>query len=61
MPDVGFYTVKLRAKLTSYPSITAATVEFSVTLTNPCLTTSLALPTTLVNKTITAFSGLTTT
>ena len=61
MADIGVYTPRLRAKLTNYPSVTASNVAFSATLINPCLTTSLALPTTLMNETITAFSGLTTT
>ena len=57
MANIGFYTPKLRAKLTNYPSVIAASVEFSATLINPCLTTTLALPTTLKDKTITSFSG----
>ena len=61
MADINTYTATLRAKLTNYSGVTAAIVAFSVTLINPCLTTTLSLPTTLVNKTITSFSGLTTT
>ena len=57
MADINTYTATLRAKLTNYSGVTAAIVAFSVTLINPCLTTTLSLPTTLVNKTITSFSG----
>ena len=58
MAEVGLYTpTTLKAKLTNYSGVSAATVEFSITLINPCLTTTLALPTTLIAKTITSFSG----
>ena len=57
MADILGYTAKLRAKLTNYSGVAAATVAFSVTLINPCLTTNLALPTTLIAKTIILLSG----
>jgi hypothetical protein len=55
--DVNSYTANLQAKLTNYSGVSAAIVAFSVTLINPCLTTTLALPTTLLNKTITSYNG----
>jgi hypothetical protein len=61
MTKIGFYKANLRAKLSNYLLVTEAIVEFSVTLINPCLTTSLALPINLQPETITAFSGLITT
>jgi hypothetical protein len=57
MAHINIYTATLRAKLTNYSEVEAAEVAFSVTLINPCLTTTLALPTTLVNKTIVLYSG----
>ena len=59
MADINTYTATLRAKLTNYSGVTAAIVAFSVTLINPCLTTTLALPTTFIAKTITSLSGIT--
>ena len=61
MTDIGTYTATLKAKLTNYAGVTPAQVSFSVTLVNPCLTTTLALPTTLVATSITSLSGLTST
>ena len=57
--DANMYTPTLQAKLTNYSGVSATTVAFSVTLINPCLTTTLALPTTLIAKTITSLSGIT--
>ena len=58
MTEIGTYTATLKAKLTNYTGVTPAQVSFSVTLVNPCLTTTLALPTVLVATSITSFSGL---
>ena len=57
MTDIGTYTATLKAKLTNYAGVTPAQVAFSVTLINPCLTTTLALPTVLVATSITSLSG----
>lgn len=57
MADKNAYTATLKAKLTNYPDITAATVEFSVTLVDPCLTSTLALLTILNPTTITSCIG----
>ena len=48
MTDKGTHTATLQAKLTNYAGVAPKQVAFSVTLVNPCLTTTLALPTTLV-------------
>ncbi len=48
MANKGTYTATLKAKLTNYSGITPATIAFSVTLVDPCLTTTLVLPTNLV-------------
>ena len=61
MTDIGTYTATLKAKLTNYTEVTPKTITFSVTLADPCLTTILALPTTLVATSITSLSGLTST
>ena len=61
MTDIGTYTATLKAKLTNYAGVTPAQVSFSVTLVNPCLTTTLALPTIFVATSIISFSGLTVT
>ena len=57
MANIGAHTATLQAKLTNYPGVAAAQVSFSTTLVDPCLTTILALPTTLVIQTITSLSG----
>jgi hypothetical protein len=57
MAQINSYTATLQAKLTSYSGVSAAKVTFSVTLTNPCLTTTLAMPANLINMTITSYSG----
>jgi hypothetical protein len=44
--------VTLSAKLISYSAVTAATKTFTATLVDPCLTTSLTLPTVMVNFSI---------
>ena len=60
MADVGTHTATLKAKLTNYPAVAPALVSFSTTLIDPCLSTTITLPTTLVAETITSLSGLTT-
>ena len=57
MDDINLYRATLQAKLRNYPGVSAATVEFDVTLIDPCLTTTLGLPTNLIEKTITSYSG----
>ena len=58
MLHIGIYTATLSASLANYPLVTAAQIAFSVTLVDPCLTTVLTLPTTLLTFTITAFDGI---
>ena len=57
MTEIGTYTATLEAKLTNYAGVTPAQVALEVTLVNPCLTTTLALPTVLVATSITSLSG----
>ncbi len=58
MTDINTYRPNLNAKLTNYPGVAAASIEFFVTLINPCLTTILSLPTTFLDKTITSCIGM---
>jgi hypothetical protein len=43
LADVGPHTVTLLVTLTSYPTVTAASVTFTATLNDPCPTTSIAM------------------
>ena len=61
MTDIGTYTATLQAKLTNYVGVAPVTITFSVALVNPCLTTTLVMPTVLVATTITSKSGITST
>jgi len=56
MMEISSYTITLVTSLTSYPSVTTSTT-FSVTLTDPCVSTLIYLPT-LSAFTITAFDGI---
>ncbi len=58
MAILGPYTATLSASLVNYQAVSPAQLTFSVTLVDPCLTTVLALPTTLVTFTISAFDGV---
>jgi hypothetical protein len=49
------YTATLKASLVSYPTVFTS-VTFSVTLVDPCVSTTMSLPA-LTTFTITAFSG----
>jgi len=49
MTKIGTYPVTLSASLTSYPAVTAVTKTFTATLLDPCLTTTLTLPTAMSN------------
>jgi len=55
---VGSYTATLSASLLDYPAVPPAELMFAVTLVDPCLTTVLTLPTTLVTFTISAYDGV---
>jgi len=57
MAEINTYSVTLSASLTNYPAVQAVTLTFTANLVDPCLTTSLTLPTTLVAFSITAYSG----
>lgn len=48
----------LNVSLGDYPAVAAATVDFKVTMKNPCLTTTLTLPTTLSPVEIISKSGI---
>ncbi len=59
--DAGVHSATFRAKLTNYSSFVAnVEIGFQITITNsnPCLTTTLTLPTTLTAVTITSLSGV---
>jgi len=58
MTKVGFHTVTFRASLANYLAVPPAQLTIGITLVDPCLTTVLALPTTLVSFTIAAFDGI---
>ena len=58
MAQLGSYLVTLSAILTSYPARPAVTKSFTAVLTDPCLVTVLTLPTTLINFSISPFSGI---
>ena len=55
---VGEYSATFEAKLTNYAEVTPLLDAFLVKITNPCLTTTLILPTTLVPVTISSLSGV---
>ena len=52
------YTATLSASLVSYPTVLPAQLSFTITLVDPCLTTVLTLPTTLLSFSIKAFDGI---
>ena len=56
--DTGVHSATFNAKLTNYPAVANVQVGFTITITNPCLTTTLTLPTALVAATITSQSGV---
>ena len=57
--DANVHSATFRAKLTNYSSYVAnVEIGFQITITNPCLTTILTLPTTLTAVTITSLSGV---
>ena len=58
IPDTGVYSATLHAKLLNYPSVTPVDIGFSITMINPCLTTTLNLPTAISAVTISALSGV---
>jgi hypothetical protein len=55
--DAGVHNATFKAKLTNYPLVAHVNIGFQITITNPCLTTALTLPTTLTSVTITSLSG----
>ena len=58
MIDVGIYSVTLGVGLVNYPSMPGDMHMITVEIQDPCLTTTLTLPTTLVDFTIAAFDGV---
>ena len=58
MTDIGVYSATLQVKLTNFPAVTPVEVPFAITLLDPCLTTTLTLPTSLTPVTITALDGI---
>ena len=57
LSDANTYTATFQAKLTNYPLVAPVEITFTITLVDPCLTTSLSLSTTLTAVTITSLSG----
>ena len=47
LAHVGEHLVTFEAKLTNYEEVTPLSATFSVRIINPCITTTLSLPTTL--------------
>jgi hypothetical protein len=58
LSDVGTYTATLDVKLTNYSTVAHFKASFSITIGDPCLTTMLALPTTLLPVQIASLSGV---
>ena len=54
--DAGVRDATFKAKMRDY-SVAHVEIGFKITITNPCLTTVLTLPTTLTSVTITSLSG----
>ena len=55
--DAGNHDATFRAKMRDYPLVACVDIGFKITITNPCLSTVLTLPTTLTSVTITSLSG----
>ena len=58
LAHVGLHSVTFEAKLTNYEEVAPLLATFSVNIINPCLATTLSLPTTLAPVTITPHSGV---
>jgi hypothetical protein len=56
--DADVHSATFRAKLKNYPDVACVDIGFQITITDPCLTTTLTLPTTLTSVTITSRSGV---
>ena len=56
--NAAVHSANFRAKLKNYPDVASVDIGFQITITNPCLTTTLTLPTTLTAVTITSLSGV---
>jgi len=55
--DAGVHNATFKAKMTNYALVAHVDIGFEITITNPCLTTVLTLPTTITSVTITSLSG----
>jgi hypothetical protein len=55
--DAGNHDATFRAKMRDYSLLAHVDIGFKITITNPCLTTVLNLPTSLTSVTITSLSG----
>ena len=55
--DAGDHNVTFKAKMRDFSNVAHVDIGFKITITNPCLTTVLTLPTTLASVTITSLSG----
>lgn len=58
MIDIGTHTVTLKAILVNQPLVPSVEISFSLTMLNPCVTTTLTLPTALTAMMIGALNGL---
>jgi hypothetical protein len=56
--DTNIHSATFRAKLKNYLNVANVDIGFQITITNPCSTTTLTLPTTLTAVTITSLSGV---
>jgi len=57
MTKIGSHPVTLSASLTSYPAVAAVTKTFTATFVDPCLTTTLTLPTVMLDFSLVYGSG----
>lgn len=58
MTKIGTYTATFSASLSNYPLVPPAQLTIAITLVDPCLTTTLTLPTALTSFSIAAFDGI---
>ena len=56
--DCGAHQATLEVSLQNYPLVVHAKIQFTITITDPCLTTTLTLPTTLQAVSITSMTGV---
>jgi hypothetical protein len=58
LANVGTFSATLDVKLTNYSSVTHFKASIAITIIDPCLTTTLSLPTLLLPVQIASLSGV---